>query len=1159
MPVSTSLTSEQEVALRTRDTSIALAAGAGCGKTFVLSERFLSHLDHDNELVQKAAELRQLIAITFTDAAAREMRRRIRDKCYERSRKAETKASQDAWLKLLRAIEAARVSTIHAFCASLLREHAVAAGLDPTFGVLEQGAADVLESEVIDDVLRSRLADLEPTTMELAASSGLSKLKDQLRELLKYRHDEHFHKWRTATADELVAAWQECHEQVALPAALADLAASPDVRVITELLLSVTPPPKKEKFVEAKAQLLDMLPRLARSDLDEVELKTLRSHVGVQTICSAKDWPTKEAFEAYRDACKRFRDALDKHTPQPFSPAAAREAAELGLKLLDLAHDVAGEYERAKTRAGKLDFDDLLARAHQLLTDPKHTSLRERLSADLRLLLVDEFQDTDRLQVELVRALCGDVADGKLFFVGDMNQSIYRFRGAQPDVFLDLRGEVPVAGQLPLTKNFRSQPAVLNFVNALFVHALGKEYKPLRPNRSQTTAEPAIEFLWTITPDKKAVGGKQDARSQEARRIARRLRELIESEAPIIADALAHGGKRPLRLGDVAILFRALSDVALYESAFRDYGLDYYLVGGHAFYAQQEIFDVLNLLRAVASPADEISLAGVLRSPFFSLADETLFWLVESAGSLNDGLFGGSLPKELSTEERLKAAAAAETLADLRARKDSLPITTLLQEALARTGYDAALLAEFLGERKLANLNKLIEQARTADSGNVLDLAGFIAQLAEFVAREPKEALAATLSESADVIRLMTIHHAKGLEFPLVIVPDVDRKPDYRAPAAALAGGLGPVVKPPTEDDEEPTTTGITLYRALEKRADAEERKRLFYVATTRAADYLILSSSLAGYDVDELEGDWTKLLAERFDLESGNFHDSLPADYPPPQVRVTNSEPATDFKPLASQHGPDLVTIVEAARDLAVGGGGIVPPDVGPIDPDPTARRQFSVSRLSGKLIRPDSHEFELTPLVEPDAIDPRTFGTFVHAALQRIDLSHKRPIGPLCEQLAAERVVHHAKQYAELATEMLERFVVTKRWSAIAAAKTVHRELEFLLAWPPGEANRDGRYLQGFLDCLYQDASGGWHLVDYKTNDVTVAEVPRVAQQYEMQMLLYALALERTLGQPPVELALHFLRPGIEHDFAWNDAARQRCIDLVNDAMNERSLSDA
>jgi len=431
------------------------------------------------------------------------------------------------------------------------------------------------------------------------------------------------------------------------------------------------------------------------------------------------------------------------------------------------------------------------------------------------------------------------------------------------------------------------------------------------------------------------------------------------------------------------------------------------------------------------------------------------------------------------------------------------------------------------------------------------------------VAREPKEALAATLSESADVVRLMTIHHAKGLEFPLVIVPDVDRRPEFRAPPAALHATLGPVVKPPGDEDNEPATTGIDLFRTLEKRADAEERKRLFYVATTRAADYLMLSSSLASYETDKLESDWMTLLAEQFDLATGVVRGELPADYPPPQIVVTDTEPATDFKPIGSGRGPDLIAMVEEARDLAASGGGFVPSNVGPIPADLAARRQFSVSRLSGKLIRPDARESDYRPRPAPDAFDPREFGLLVHAALQRIDFAGKQPIAPLCEQLAVDRVLHYSKRSAERttesATEMLERFVHSLRWAEIAAAKTVYRELEFLLAWPPEGTVSDGRYLRGFFDCVYRDATGSWHLVDYKTNDVAAADVPREAQRYELQMLLYATALERALGEPPVELALRFLRPGVEHIFKWNDAARRRCVQLVDDAMNEAALPNA
>lgn len=1154
------LTEQQAKSLETRDVSVALAAGAGCGKTFVLTRRFLKHLE---PAAPDRARLHELVAITFTDAAAREMRSRIRAECYQRLQAAPAE-EQDDWLHLLRTIDTAPISTIHAFCTSLLRAHAVEMGLDPTFGVLDQTDADVLQAEAVDDMLRRQLADRDERSLELAATYGLSRLKDQLRQLVGQRHEQQgFERWQGAEPDALVAAWRACYDAEALPMALAEVADAASIKSVIDLLRSVEP--LKDKFIEARAALLELLPRLATGDVDEDELATIRQLARVQGVCTGKDWPVADDFGRYKAACKRLRDAIDKCRLERFDEDVARQAAERGLALLELAGDVVAAYEHRKSAQGKLDFDDLLAGAHQLLTDPHYAPVRRQFTAGLKLLLVDEFQDTDRLQVELVLALCGEGFDaGRLFFVGDFKQSIYRFRGAQPAVFSDLRSRVPEAGRLPLTTNFRSQPAILTFVNALFCDSFGTEYEPLQPHREQQGPEPAVEFLWTITPDKSSVakGTVEAARRQEARWIARRLRQLIDDGEPMIADAESPGGLRPLRLGDVAMLFRALSDVQYYEEALREYDLDYYLVGGHAFYSQQEVFDVLNLLRAVASTADEISLAGALRSPFFSLADETLFWLVESAGSLNEALCGGTLPGQLSAEERAKTAAAAETLRYLRQRKDAVPIATLITEALARTGYDAVLLAEFLGERKLANLRKLIDRARAADEGGVLELDGFITQLAQFIAQEPKEALAATRPEAADVIQLMTIHHAKGLEFPLVVVPDLDRSPKFQRPPAALDPQLGPLVSQPNDDGQPPATVGFDLYCAREKRADAEERTRLLYVACTRAADYLILSSSLAG--CDRLKSDWTQLVARRFDLESGEVQGALPPDYGRPRVRVTNEEPATDHRPAGRSRGPDLVKMLEKAHREASAGRVGVPREVGPVAVDVAARRQFSFSRLTGELFRLDATR----PMPHDDhtgdpgaQIDPRGLGSLVHAVLERVDPRDENPIGTWCEQLAEEHVVENAEAAAAVARDMVERFTASARWRELAEATATHRELEFLLAWPPGAADGrgDGRYLQGYVDCLYQDTRGDWHLVDYKTNNVTAEACRRVAERYEMQLYVYAMAVERALDRGPVELVLHFLRPGVEHVVAWDDRARRRGVEMVSEAMENAVTRNA
>jgi ATP-dependent helicase/nuclease subunit A len=1157
------LTTEQQSAIDTRNASIALSAGAGCGKTHVLTARFLSHLDRENRDNGEPARLGQLIAITFTDAAAREMRTRIRGECFERLQSAQNDDEAQHWLRLLREIDAARISTIHAFCASLLRTYAAEAGLDPTFGVLDQSDADVLQYDVIDDVLREMLDESDADTLDLAAAYDLRRVKQQVAELLGRRHDAAFQDWLTATPEQVLTAWQDWHEVAAFPNALTEIADAAPIAELIDLLQSVTP--EKPAFIVARATLLELLPRLAEEEINEAELDLIRQSAQVQKICTAKDWSSADDYGLYRDACKNLRDTLDKYRPKPFSADAARETAELGLALLKLTNRVAVEYDERKHAQGMLDFDDLLAAAHGLVTDSQNAALTEQLADDLRLLLVDEFQDTDHLQADLVRALCGaGFNTGRLFFVGDFKQSIYRFRGAEPKVFRDLREQVKKKGRLPLTLNFRSQPQILHFVNALFCDAFGRQAEPyerLDAKRDQVTEPPAIEFLWTEAPNKnnrRLPGAALEARRQEATAIARRIRSLVDhSEQRPVVDRVTDEPRR-LELGDIAILFRTLGDVQVYEEALREYELDYYLVGGYAFYAQQEIYDVLNLLRAVASTADELSLAGVLRSPFFALTDETLFWLADTAGSINAGLFGERLPPQLSTEERTKAEAAAATLRQLRSIKDSVPIAALLEAALDRTGYDAVLLTEFLGERKLANLNKLVERARAADHGGMTDLDGFLTQLSQFVAREPKESLAATLPEASNVIRLMTIHHAKGLEFPLVVLPDLDRLPRFGVASAALHPTLGPLVPRPTDDERE-AATGISMFAALERREELEERKRMLYVATTRARDYLILSSSLEAFD--KPTSDWTKLIAERFDLQTGELLTNLPKSYEPPTVRVT-TDPQTDHKPSGRSRGPDLLRMLEDAHQLAADGRGIVPATIAPIPVDRAARRQFSFSRLSGKLVSSATTAGQSpgatagSPSSAADAqplLDPRGLGSLTHDVLARIDFSSKTiktEIAEWCEHLAPQYVVHNADDAASLSNKMIAQFIASPRGRELSRAKALHREVGFLLAWPHGHAN-EGRYMSGDIDCLYQDADNVWRIVDYKTNDVSKSDIARTVKRYEMQLYVYAMAAEQALGTSPTELVLELLRPGIEHKIPWNETARRHAIDMVNEAI--------
>lgn len=1164
------LTPQQRKAVTGQGVSVALSAGAGCGKTRVLVERYLAELDRPAPRRQgdsatapsgRAARLGRLVAITFTERAAREMRDRVRQAAREQLQGCGPHEAAD-WLELVRRLDTARISTIHSFCASLLRTYAVELGIDPEFRLLDEAQANLLIRQLVEDQLRQLLAASDAATLDLVLQFGLERLMEMGIVFLEQRDSIDWDRWCGMSARQLVESWRQFWRRTMRGELIQQILQWPPVRQL-QRIVAESPPihPNMQTRCAALQAALDRLPTCGQ--LGEV-LKEIQQTATVQHVPKNKAWPDQTVFEQFKQAAKAVREQIDRQWAALAALDQTDEqtglpAAEIALGVLRFARRVVDQYEKEKRQQALLDFTDLLAKTRQLLCRPEHQDACREAIEQIDLILVDEFQDTDPVQVAVIEALCGsDLTAGKLFFVGDYKQSIYRFRGADPHVFRRLSNQVPAEGRLPLSVNFRSQPAILHFVNALFCEVLGPRYEPLEAQRSQVSPIPAVEFLWACV---KAEEGERvladELRRAEAERIARRLRRMLDEAEPLVGaspEQQVEGSPvRAVRPGDIAILFRALSNVQLYEEALRRYGIPYYLVGGHAFYAQQEIFDLLNLLRSLANRCDEVSLAGVLRSPMFGLTDETLYWLARRPEGLSAGLFAHRIPENLDSDQRARAEFARKTLAQLAALKDRLPVAELIQEAVARTGYDAVLLGEFLGERKLANLHKLVEQARSFDASGMFGLSDFIAQLSEFVADQPREPLAATYPESADVVRLMTIHQAKGLEFPVVIVADMARESPYRSESAVFHPELGPAVK--TEE-----CFGYALFRHLDQAEDRAEATRLLYVATTRAADQLILSAGLGSKQVDSIgsgKSPWFDLLCERFDWETGRFCGRLPGGWSVPAVRVAGEELLAQPSSGTRWRGraPGKVAGQLAAARPAF------PEQLArclPVAPDRAAQQRFSFSSLTGELV---PHRPAVAPPENAgqedesrSLVDARGLGSLVHDVLARIDFCHPEDTARWVERLAPRHLNPPPESPHEIVS-MITRFLHSARARQISASETVYRELEFLLAWPP-DAENHGRYLQGFIDCLYEEGPGRWTVLDYKTNDVAAEQVAQAAAAYEMQMLLYALAVERVVGAAPSELALCFLRPGVEHRFAWNDQARARIVTLIDGAL-ERCLS--
>jgi len=936
------LTDEQRRPVETRLVSVALAAGAGCGKTTVLTERFLGEIDGAN-----GRPLRALAAMTFTEKAARELRQRIRARC-----RAKLAAGVDPawWSLVLRALEAAPIGTFHEFCGRLLRSRADELGLDPEFAILDEIIAASLRERATASAIRRLLADRDPDLLTLCVDYGLRSTREMLEKILAQRTPEEIEPFCEATAEELVDRWRDGWTDWGRPSALAKI--GPSARRCQSVLEGL-PANLSPKLALVRQDVLDGLAALASPTCSDDAVAQLREAAKIVGIRGKDAWPDADAKTLVGDAFKNLRAAIDGALKKMvWDEAATLEAAETTLRLARVAREVRRDYDALKRQRQGLDFADLIAQTRAALRQAAGARAAVDGAADLdasviEFILVDEFQDTDEIQSDILRLLGGEgFASGRLFVVGDSKQSIYRFRGAEPAIFGRWRGEFPADGRPRLSENFRTVPRALHFVNALFAESFAEvggapgraaadpEAIRLSAARPDHGDGPAVHFFWVEPPAPEPTDdapaakppSARECRVREAEALARWLRGRLDA-GWTIADRKT-GAPRPAHAGDVAFLLRAMTDVWPYETALADQGFDYHTIGGSAFYSQQEVLDIINLLSVVEDPLDELALAGTLRGPFFSMTDEGLYWLSRAPGGLIAGLQRADDVHGLSDGDRARAVRARRLLARWRDLKDHAPMASLLARALDESGFSAALVCEFLGDRKLANVRKLVRTARDFDRRGGFGLADFVGRLRAFADDPPSEEQAAVTEEDGESVRIMTVHQAKGLEFPIVVLPDLNRSVGPRTSPLGFDRGLGLVVKPVGAGDGEVDGDGKSLgwlaHKAIEDREEREEALRLFYVATTRARDQLVLSAGfpkpLGALAVDKLSPA-LNLVWERFDGPSGRCVARLPDGWPAPEVAVVNTAAIDRAERRAARRArPDLQAIIGAIEAGARG-----------------------------------------------------------------------------------------------------------------------------------------------------------------------------------------------------------------------------------------------
>ncbi|HZE28624.1 MAG TPA: UvrD-helicase domain-containing protein, partial [Gaiellaceae bacterium] len=594
---------------------------------------------------------------------------------------------------------------------------------------------------------------------------------------------------------------------------------------------------------------LEELRIAAREAGDETALRFLDSTNGPEELLDLSDLRAGELEEARNAVEQAALEAL-----------AARDREQL--QELLLTYDRA--YREAKDRESGLDFEDLQLLARELLRE--NPEIRDRESWRFRAIMVDEFQDTNRLQCELVDLLAHE--DAEIFFVGDEFQSIYRFRHADVEVFRERREQV--GGVLALTQNYRSRPEVLDVINHLFAADFGDTFQPLEAaGRFPDPAfGPAVELL--VTDKESYAESGVHWRKAEAKHIAGRVRDVVDS-----------GEATP---GEIVLLFAAGTDARMYEEELRALGLPTFRATGRDYYHQQQVVDLLNYLRLLHNRYDDEALLGVLASPFVGVSNDALVLLRRAAPKrpLYVGLEKG-IPEGVSERDARLFQAFKQRFDRLAGQAPSLSLERLCERIIAEHDYDLAVLAQWDGRRRYANLRKLARMARSYEELRGPDVQGFVRFVAEQDAVGASELEAVAEEEGTDVIRLLTIHSAKGLEFKVVVVADAGRdrgRPDADEILCLPDGRLGFRVADP-ETGKRLTTAEYESVKAAEQDAEEAERRRLYYVAMTRAIDRLIVSGAIGergadsgtpiGWVLDRLEaGELEEAVAGPLELERG-------------------------------------------------------------------------------------------------------------------------------------------------------------------------------------------------------------------------------------------------------------------------------------------------
>ena len=1179
-----SLTPSQRQAVAARG-NVLVMAGAGTGKTKTLIERCLNCLEHDG------AQIDELLIVTFTEAAAAEMRQRLR-RAIEARTQEETCNLQPAtcnfWLEQLARFDLAHIGTLHSFCLKLVREHFYELGLDPQLAILDEGETHQLASETLAEQFTAHYEgkkDFSAAVQELIQIHGGGR-DENIRQLILRLH--HYSQARPNAANWLTQQRDK---------------------------FSTAEPVEWQRWLLAaiqgwRAEWLPVLASLSGENVKAAELTRILSHLKKdstrelaaevldQIISADGDWPAKRKTILRKPIEDLFDEANFLHSLAAIKNHADPLAEDWSwvrgqmATLLRLAEEFGELFAKQKLADGAIDFHDLEQFALKLLWDfstGQPTVTAESWRAKLKFIFVDEYQDINAAQDKIIASLSRDESWGEAppsqnrFLVGDVKQSIYRFRLADPQIFRDYaqswRGE---NGQtLPLSENFRSREGLLNFVNSVcglvmraeiggvnydadaqlkFGAPAAREKFSIK-NDAGPRAELLVRFKNGRTEsrdDDGELAGLDDAQ-REARLVAGRLNKMVADKHEIFDDA--EKVFRPVEWRDMAILLRSprgKSEIFAKEFERADIPL---AVARGGFFQSAEILDLWNLLRLLDNPLQDVPCIAVLRSPLVGLSlDE----LAEIRLAAREKHFWTALVRSQESEARSQNKTTAKTASFLerffRWRKavKQISLSQCLEEILAETFYADWLRAQPRGAQRAANVASFLQLAQSFDQFQRQGLFRFL----KFIeAQESADVEPEISAATENAVRLMSIHKSKGLEFPVVVLPDLAKKFNAQDLHSEIifdeAFGLCPKIKPPASGRRYPSLPHWLAQRRQRHELRGEEL-RLLYVALTRARDNLILTASVTEKNWDEKWCAPQTVTPQK--IAAGNSFADWLALWFGQHSGATNPLPElawqivadADISGTPSIARPETARVTETGQTMRG-----APAEIENLRtrlewnyPAAAATRRKAKSSVTA--LRREAAELDdeaeqvFAPQrrgvnnrkskIENRKLSAADIGSAHHKFLQHVALEKTGGLSAEAARLERENYLSAAES-AALDLDALAGFWNSELGEKIRAnAKNVRRELPFTARFSPveiaeitgakTEAGLKDAFIvvQGVADLAVILPAEIW-LVDFKTDAVMPRELPGKIKTYTPQLQLYAAALEKIFARKVSRRALHFL----------------------------------